>query len=71
MNIDDLTLEQKIGQMIMAGFPSDSFDDHVRELIHEHHIGNIILFSRNVGDSNQIHLTRSQEYMTGLQPLYL
>ncbi len=59
MNIDDLTLEQKIGQMIMAGFPSDSFDDHVRELIHEHHIGNIILFSRNVGDSNQIQsLTR-------------
>ena len=54
MNIEDLTLEQKIGQMIMAGFPSDSFDDHVRELIHEYHIGNIILFSRNVGDSSQI-----------------
>lgn len=65
LNIEDLTLEQKIGQMIMAGFPSDSFDDHVREIIHEHHIGNIILFSRNVGDSNQIQsLTREiQENM--------
>lgn len=49
-----MTLEQKIGQILMVGFHSLQFDDHVRELLYEHYIGNIILFSRNVADKDQI-----------------
>lgn len=54
VNIKDMTLEQKIGQILMVGFHSLQFDDHVRELLYEHYIGNIILFSRNVADKDQI-----------------
>lgn len=54
MKIEDMTLKQKIGQMIMAGFPSKYFDDHVKKLICNYNIGNIILFSRNVGDSREL-----------------
>lgn len=48
MDIKKLTLEQKIGQMIVAGFPSDNYDEHINELIEQYNIGNIILFARNV-----------------------
>lgn len=50
MNIKEMTLEQKIGQMIMAGFPSDKLDKHAIELIEGYNIGNIILFARNIKD---------------------
>jgi beta-N-acetylhexosaminidase len=49
MKIGDLTLEQKIGQLIIAGFPSPHFDSHIEKLIKEYHIGNIIFLSRNIG----------------------
>ena len=64
MNIKDMTLEQKIGQMIMAGFPSGRLDDHIKEIIQKYHIGNIILFARNVnGKVDLANLNRSiQEY---------
>jgi beta-N-acetylhexosaminidase len=53
MNIKDMTLEQKIGQMIVAGFPSKEYDGHVEELI-KNKIGNIILFLRNVSDKQSL-----------------
>lgn len=53
MNIKDMTLEQKIGQMIVAGFPSKEYDSHVEELI-KNKIGNIILFLRNVSDKESL-----------------
>lgn len=48
MDVRDMTLEQKIGQMIMVGFPSDRLDDHAKELIEKYNIGNFILFARNI-----------------------
>lgn len=50
MDIKDMTLEQKIGQMIMAGFESDTVDEHARKIMTEYKIGNIVLFARNVKD---------------------
>jgi len=54
MRIDEMTLEEKIGQMLMVGFPSPTYDDHIKELVGEYKIGNIILFSRNVRDGEQL-----------------
>lgn len=54
MDVKDMTLEQKIGQMIMAGFESYTLNDHARKIIDEYNIGNIILFSRNVRDKYSI-----------------
>lgn len=53
MDIKNLTLDQKIGQMIIAGFPSKEYDEHLNTLI-ENNIGNIILFVRNVGDKKSL-----------------
>ncbi len=53
MNIKDMTLEQKIGQMIVAGFPAKEYDQHLDEII-KNKIGNVILFLKNVGDKEAL-----------------
>lgn len=54
MDIKNMTLDMKIGQMIMAGFESKVYDVHLRTLIEENNIGNVLLFSRNIGDTAQM-----------------
>lgn len=49
MDIKELTLDEKIGQMIMAGFPSKYCDDHFIKVVRDYKVGNIDLFSRNIG----------------------
>lgn len=53
MGIKKLTLDEKIGQMIMAGFPSKYCDDHFIKMVRDYKIGNIDLFSRNIGSISE------------------
>lgn len=55
MELKDMTLKQKIGQMIIAGFPSREADDHIEKLIEEYNVGNVILFSRNIEKPKQLY----------------
>ena len=52
--IDEMTLEEQIGQILMAGFWGHTPPQEIIELIERHHIGNIILFSRNVREAEQV-----------------
>ena len=45
--VDTLTLDQKMGQMVMAGFPGPSLGPEIAQLIQERHLGGAILFARN------------------------
>ncbi|AST56995.1 beta-glucosidase [Thermoanaerobacterium thermosaccharolyticum] len=54
VDIRNMTLDEKIGQMLMVGFHSDEYDDHIDELVSKYKIGNIILFSRNVKEKYQL-----------------
>jgi len=49
-----MTLRQKIGQMIMMGFPTEEVTPELRQTLNEYKIGNIILFTRNVATSAQL-----------------
>lgn len=42
-----LSLEQKIGQMVICGFNAYTSDAHIEQLIEKHHIGGVIYFRRN------------------------
>lgn len=53
-DISKLSLEEKIGQLIVCGFNGLEPDEHVRTLIEQYHVGNIIYFRRNVHDVKQI-----------------
>ena len=49
--VSSLTLEQKIGQMMICGFETKEPDDpHFLTLVEKYHVGNVILFTRNLGD---------------------
>lgn len=52
--VHDLTLDEQIGQLMMVGFPGTEPTPALIELIQRHHVGNIILFSRNVQSARQL-----------------
>ncbi|QGQ99389.1 beta-N-acetylhexosaminidase [Paenibacillus psychroresistens] len=54
MNIDQLSLREKIGQMIMCGFDGAVPTAGIEQLIQEYHLGGIIYFRRNVKDIQQV-----------------
>jgi len=49
----NLTLEQKIGQLMIIGWQSERYQDIV-ELLEKYHFGNVILFTRNIKSFSQI-----------------
>lgn len=54
-----MTLEEQVGQTLMVGFAGTTASREVIELIQRYHVGNILLFSRNVRDAEQVRaLTR-------------
>ena len=59
-SIKNLTLKEKLGQLIMASFNSTEFDEHARTLIEDYKIGNFIYYGSNVQNANQlVKLTKS------------
>ena len=58
-DIKDLTLEEKLGQLLVIGFNEPTLTDEVKFLIRQYKFGNFILFARNVVDLPQLEkLTR-------------
>ncbi len=53
-NIKEMTLKEKIGQLILPGFHSYEYDEHLRTLIEDYHVGNVILFTRNFENAEQM-----------------
>ena len=49
-----LSLEAKIGQLLMFGFTGTSVSPHMKEYIVKHNLGGIIHFSRNVENPRQL-----------------
>lgn len=67
-------LKRKIGQMIVAGFPSPYVDDQARRLIEDFEVGNFAFFARNYGNSRETNqLCRELNQLvyekTGMAPL--
>src|SRR3990167_153615 len=62
--IKNMSLDEKIGQMLIIGFENKYLDDHVQKMIEQYHIGGINLLGRNVKDKNQI-----QQLTTDLQKI--
>jgi len=50
----EMSPEEKVGQMMVAGFRGTTPSCDIRNLIEEYHIGGVILFSRNVLDPLQV-----------------
>ncbi|WP_189019908.1 beta-N-acetylhexosaminidase [Paenibacillus marchantiophytorum] len=58
--LQSMSVEEKIGQMIIAGIDGYTVDSATRELLAEEHVGGIILYKPNVQNTNQlVQLTNS------------
>ena len=74
MKVQDLTLEQKIGQLFVMGFPQESPSEEFIRLVRKYQVGNVILFSHNISSAQQLsNLTKAlfEEILehTGVLPL--
>ncbi|HUX37064.1 MAG TPA: beta-N-acetylhexosaminidase [Rectinemataceae bacterium] len=55
-NAADLSLEEKIGQLLVIGFPAGKAGlEHLKRAVDGFAAGNVILFSRNIGDPEEVH----------------
>lgn len=53
-NIHEMSLQEKIGQMILCGFQGTEPSEELEALIAEHRIGGVIYFARNVANTKQV-----------------
>lgn len=53
-SMSQMSIDEQIGQLLMVGFPGTEPTPQVLELIRLGHVGGIILFSRNLGNTRQI-----------------
>ncbi|MEW5742462.1 MAG: beta-N-acetylhexosaminidase [Myxococcota bacterium] len=49
-----MTLEEKVGQLMMVGFKGQAVDDEVAALVRGRRVGGVCLFNRNLADAPQI-----------------
>lgn len=49
-----MTLQEKIGQRLMTGFPGTEITEEFRQVVKNHKIGNVILFRENIRDRAQL-----------------
>lgn len=73
-SVKEMTLHEKIGQLIFVGFKEPEYNFQAKVLIEEFKVGNIILFARNVrnveqlsGLTHQLHAEIKKQ--TGIMPL--
>lgn len=52
--IEQMSLREKIGQMIVTGFPTTEMSEELKEVIEHYKIGNIILFTHNIEHKYQL-----------------
>ena len=73
-SVDNMSIDELIGQVIMVGIPGLKLDNKDLEFIEKYKIGNYILFSRNYDNTNQMKLLMKELYeytssITGSFPL--
>ncbi|MCD4827576.1 MAG: beta-N-acetylhexosaminidase [Acholeplasmataceae bacterium] len=59
-DVSKLSLDEKIGQLLMFGFEGESIDDKTIEFIKKYKAGNVILFTRNIKSGEQLYNLNKQ-----------
>jgi len=70
--VDKMTIDEKIGQMILAGFEGTQINQYTNTLINDFKIGGVILFKRNIESSQQLKkLTTDINKLNNNTPLFI
>lgn len=49
--LSKMSLDEKLGQLFIVGFPQDELDQQLKEHVEKYHIGSFIFFKRNMRSS--------------------
>lgn len=49
-----MKIKKEIGQLFIVGFPGKEITPELKELIHDYHIGGVILFAHNIGTPEEV-----------------
>lgn len=52
--VENMTLREKIGQLMVVGFQGKQMDQHIQTMITEYHAGGVILYDRNMETPDQV-----------------
>lgn len=52
--LEDMSLEEKIGQMLFAGISGTAMSDSTQRLLHDYHVGGLIFYKNNISSTSQI-----------------
>ena len=71
--LQSMTLQEKIGQMVMIGIYGTDVDKDSLAMLHQYHIGGIILFDRNMNTQEQVRALNAhlQEQAGEKLPLFI
>ena len=54
VKLEDLTLEEKVGQLLMFAFHGTTFNEQLKIQLNKFHVGGIIHFARNIENPEQV-----------------
>jgi len=52
--LSNMTLDEKVGQLVIAGVDNDLNNEHSKALINTYHVGGFILLGQNIKDTHQL-----------------
>ena len=63
--IDAMTLEEKVGQLLLIGFSGKQVTPHIRRWVEKRKVGSVAIFARNIESTHQIaRFTRGIQSLT-------
>src|SRR3989344_26974 len=71
LQVRGMSLDEKIGQLLMVGFVGQYLDSHIQKMVTQYHIGGVNLLARNVKDSNQVKKLISDLQKISSIPLFI
>lgn len=51
--LENMSLEERVGQLFLVGFHSPNVDSQIKDLIENYHVGGVIYFTRNIKNLEQ------------------
>lgn len=71
MDINKLSLEEKIGQMLCLSFIGTEYNEQLKTLVEKYNIGTIIQFGHNIVDLKQVYEMNYQIHKNSKYPIFI
>ena len=69
--LENLTLEEKVGQMLCFAFHGTEYNEQLEKQIKELHVGGVILFARNITSNDQVKKLNDDIQKNAQIPLFI